>query len=272
MTFIRPAFCAVGLTFIGLSAAADGVDKMYNYLGEYVDEFEIMGDVYVPDEGEYAHFEMDHINARIYIPKDAAYVSIDANNPIIRDSVAFEGGWVSTASPDEEGYRPCADGPVYDHEYVARDVWGEIEYRYLYLDGAYDLYFQMRRSVCGGPMEDWVWNDPTRELPSEDVAMNTCGNESDLYLRAEGCTNVISNPSASLSNVSWAHWSRGYVLCGEVPVEQTIADFMASMRADPTVKWQEYWQRVSGYAGPMDGQLNYQLYGAMSRWANQGCR
>lgn len=259
---------AMALAIAG-PALADGVYKMYDYREGYVDELEIIGDV-VLDGETFALFEMKNMQMQFYVPQDAAYVMVEASNPIIANNQVFEGGWTSTAPPGEERWAPCSGDAVTDHNSQDRAVWGEMTWTYTALDN-YDLHFKLGLGHCDGEIEDWAWNDPSRELPSEEEAMEICGNERDNELRALGCSDVISNPTASASNVSWAHWSRAYVRCSSAPVEDLIADFMAAARTD-TLQWQEYWQRVSGYEGPMDGQVNYQLYGAASRWANQRCR
>lgn len=272
MKFLNKS-CATILMTSGLfasTALADGVDKMYDYRGGYIDELSIIGDVTFPDGETYALFEMAEMDMLFYIPQDAAYVMIDATNPIIANQQPFEGGWISTAAPGDDRWGACPGEPVYDHNDQPRYTYGDVIWTYTGLDN-YDLYFSLQLGHCEQNPEEWAYNDPSKELPPVDEAMETCGNERDNVLRALGCSNVISNPTASTADVSWALWSRAYVRCGDAPVEDIISDLMAAVRMDP-VEWKEYYQRVSGYEGPMDTSIDYNLYGAVSRFANGGCR
>ena len=265
-------FGTVTAAFAATAAIADGVYKMYDYREGYIDEFEIVGDVTGPDGNQYAMFEMRDMKMVFYIPPEAAYVTISHDNPIIANNIPYSGYWVSTAAPGEAQWDSCNNGSVPDHNGVPRPLWGDLVHVYTELSAdTYDLYFKLQIGSCGAIPEDWAFNDPSRELPSLDVAMETCGNEHDTTLRALGCSDVISNPLAPVADVSWALWSRAYVRCGDVPVSDTIADLTEAVRIHPS-DWHDYYKRVSGYDGPMDGTLNYQLYGAISRWANKGCR
>lgn len=266
----RTIVLGYGIACCAAAALADGVDKMYDYREGYIDELEIIGDIVFPGEGPYALFEMADMQMRFYVPPDAAYVQIDPSNPIISQQRPFEGGWVSTAAPGNERWADCPGAPVFDHEGQRRRVYGDLVWTYLGLEDG-DLFFKLQIGHCDGPVEDWAYNDPSKNMPTLTEATEICGNEDDLVLRALGCSDIISNPGATPQDLSWAYWSRAYVRCSDAPMPDIISDLMSAVRLD-TLEWQEYYQRVSGYRGPLDGQVNYQLHGAVERYANRKCR
>ena len=108
-------------------------------------------------------------------------------------------------------------------------------------------------------------------LVSLDDSRETCGNNSNMKLRARGCSDIISNPLADIKDVTWALWSRSYVLCGTVANNEIIADLMTAARLDPQ-DWQTYFKKVGGYTGKVGGKLNMELYEAINRYVKRGCR
>lgn len=267
----KPAAWAMAFGSLMVSTAfADGVDKMYDYREGYIDEIEIVGDATFPNGETFAVFEMFDMQMRFYVPQDAVYVMMTADNPVISQQIPFEGGWVSTAAPGQERWSNCPGAPISDHNGQMRGVYGDLVWTNTRLENN-DLYFSLQIGHCDDPVEDWAFNNPSKNASPIEEAKEICGNESDLYLRALGCSDIIANPDATPQDVSWAHWSRAYVRCGDAPQSDIVADLMSAVRLDP-LEWQDYYQRVSGYRGPMDGQMNYQLHGAVTRFAGKGCR
>jgi len=127
-------------------------------------------------------------------------------------------------------------------------------------------------NACPRVMNIEATKEDTKEsLPSMSASQETCGNNADLNQRSQGCSDLISNPLASTTDVTWALWSRAYVRCGNAPDNDVISDLMMAARLD-TKEWQEYFRGAGGYTGAIDGQMNVELYKAVSRYVKAGCR
>ena len=274
MNSLRGLFAALVASFCAASLVhADGINKMYDYRENVIDDFEIIGDVYSLDGRQWAMFEMKTMKMRFYLPPEGVYVTIDPNNPIIRNRTPFRGYWTSTAPRGQESWGACPDAPQADHEGRARWGYGEAVITNNYIENG-DLYFTLDIGHCDGPVESWAFNDPSRDQPSlNSVAhsMDVCGNESDLVERALGCSDVIAHPEAPLADVAWAHWSRAYVRCRTAPKRDIVADLMAAVRIDP-LDWQKYYRRIGEYHGPLDGRISHELYAAAEAFADRQCR
>jgi len=161
MSLNRMAVSALTLTtaLTATAASADGVEQLYQaWDNAYMGEMIIMGDVNLIDDGEMAWFEVPEQDMWIYIPTQAAYITLDANNPIIRDSWKFEGWWVSTLPPHLE-YGITCDYPAYDHTGTQRLSHGGIDITYTGIEDGYKLYFNMGLGTCYDPLQDWAYND-----------------------------------------------------------------------------------------------------------------
>ena len=295
-----PAFSHLRNSALGLSVAfsllaspsyADGQDNMFDYQGTYIDTFEIIDDVYWSFwGGEVARFQMAAMNMTFYIPQDVAYITIEASNPIIAEQIPYYGVWVSTAAPGQQRWADCPGEPMIDHLGVPRKVWGDVAYTWTALEG-YDLYFNLKLGFCGGEVSDWAFNDPKRNdgppvintnpnpapIPQPPVNpgalsadMDLCRSASDMDQRTEGCGRVARNPAASAEDISWAFWTLAVSQCSTAPLAQVREDLYNAISMDPMGS-QEYYRDIGEYNGPMDGQVNNQLYDAADRYSQNGC-
>ena len=250
-----------------MMAQADGVYKMYDYRGEYIDELEIVKDVVGTDGYEYAMHVMANMQMTFYIPPEVTYVEVSATNPIIANGTPYQGYWVSTAPQNEERWADCARGPIRDHEGVQRYVYGDLEYFYTGLDDD-GLWFDLQIGHCGDEIREWAFHNSLaiEEIrPTLSELMDACGNDPDVELRALACSEVIASPEAQPLDVSHALWTRAYVRCDRAPFEDVVSDLMAAARLD-TAEWQQYYYNTSGYTGPIDGRVNDQLLAAIEDW------
>ena len=274
MTKLRGVFAVFVASLIATGfARADGIDKMYDYRENFIDEFEIIGDVYSLDGQQWAMFEMKAMQMRFYLPPQGVYVQIDENNPIIRNRTPFRGYWTTTAPRGQERWGACPDSPQADHDGRARWEYGDAVITNNYLENG-DLYFSLEIGHCDDPVEAWAFNNPALDQPILNTvaqSMEICGNERDLVERALGCSDVIAHPEAPLADVAWAHWSRAYVRCSTAPKRDIVADLMAAVRIDP-LDWQKYYRRIGEYHGPLNGQISNELYAAAEAFADRQCR
>jgi hypothetical protein len=279
------------------AAHADGMDNMFDAQGTYIDTLEIIDDVYWSFwGGDVARFQMAAMDMTFYIPQDAAYITIDASNPIIAGKIPHYGVWVSTAGPGRERWPDCPGAPLLDHQGVPRPVWGDVTYTWTALEG-YDLYFNLKLGFCGGEVSDWAFNDPKRndgrpvidatpdpapdpglvpvpQPPANDADVSAdidlCRSAPDLDQRTEACGRVAVHPKASEKDASWAYWTRAVTQCSTAPLSQVREDLYAAITIDPSGS-QEYYRDIGEYNGPMDGQTNEQLYDAADRYSSNGC-
>ena len=259
--------------FAGNLAGADGIDRMYDYRENFIDEFEIIGDVYSLDGREWAMFEMKAMQMRFYLPPQGVYVSVDPNNPIIRNRTPFRGYWVTTAPRGQERWGACPDSPQADHDGRAAWEYGEAVITNNYIENG-DLYFSLEIGHCDDPVEFWAVNNPALDQPvgnSLEYYVETCGNEPDVVERALGCSDVIAHPDATLTQVAAAHWGRAYVRCNSAPKRDVVADLMSAIRIDP-LDWQQYYRRIGEYHGPLDGRITPELRAAAQAFADGDCR
>ena len=78
MNSLRGLFAALVASFCAASLVhADGINKMYDYRENVIDDFEIIGDVYSLDGRQWAMFEMKAMQMRFYLPPEGVYVTID---------------------------------------------------------------------------------------------------------------------------------------------------------------------------------------------------
>ncbi len=143
------AVIAVGLG--AGSAWADGSYTLYT-IGNSVKagEIHIQNDVQVDGE-TYSMWSVPQTKMLLYISPDAAYVTMDANSPVI--GKPFGGGWVSTKSTRELRGAKC-DEPVTDHAGVERPYWGTLTWTITSLSTTYD--FEIKLGTCGGPEKPWA--------------------------------------------------------------------------------------------------------------------
>jgi len=262
-------------------AAADGVYKMYNSDGTYIDEIEIIEDVTSASGEEFAVFEMADMHMRFYIDPDAAYVTMVEDNPVFTEQRPFYGYWVSTASPDVGEWPICGGARNIETGEQFR-VFGELVWRnYGIAPNGYGIAFSVDLGTCNDAPGPWAYSATALdflglggnggERQSVQALTEICGNENDLDRRARGCTDIISHPEATDADLGWAYWSRAYVRCGRADDQDIMADLMSMVALD-VVDSQEYFQRAGGYTGPIDGQVNNALYGAVERYVSGGCR
>ncbi len=281
MSFLRNLAVAVVLACAG-PAMADGVNPLYDMDGNYIGDVEIVGDVVDQTGTEYARLDVRSLRLTLYVDPDAVYVMLDPNNPIIRGQTPFSGFWIGW-DPDPSGqWRRCDYGVYPDHTGRDHQLYGDLTWTNLRYSDHEDLVFAVDLGFCGDQITSWATNyagaadtghgaagmDPW----DLDHVRDVCGNASDLQERAVGCSRVIAHPEATVDDVTWGLWSRAYVRCGQsVPDTEIVADLMTAVRLDPYT-WQEYFRNAGGYAGPLDGQISYELYEAVGRYVTGGCQ
>ena len=279
---LKSALTAAALTtaLAASTAQADGVYKIYDTNQSLIGEVILQEDVYLPNEGTVAMLTMEAENLVFYVPQDAIYITLDHNNPVIAHRQVFEGGWLTTDPNAARNWGSCSQ-PATDHQNIQRPVWGNLEWITTDLINGFPE-ISIRIGQCDNGVGDWATTNVALDFPpvrvaqqpkpvDEAIAMDHCGNNSDTVERALSCSDVIANPFANASNVSWAHWSRAYLRCGNAPERDVIADLVASARVD-TAQWQEYYARASDYTGPQDGQFSNDLYASIVHFVEKGCR
>ena len=164
-------FLAASLGIATLSVAvahADGIDPMFSIEGYYIDDLEIIGDVILPNGAEMVAFEMRNEHLKFFIVPEAAYVMIDANNPIIAQQTPFYGFWVSTQSVDI-GNRPVCDYHVYDEYGEFYLVHGSLVWTNTGLSKNYDLAFNIQLGTCAEREQPWAFSGAAIEMAAGGV-------------------------------------------------------------------------------------------------------
>jgi hypothetical protein len=279
----RAVATAVVLSLTG-PALADGVDPLYDQNGNYIGDVEIVGDVFNQSGVEFARLDIPSMRMTLYVDPEAVYVTLTQDNPIIQQQTPFYGYWIGW-DPDPSGLWSACDYDTYpDHTGRQYRLYGDLVWTNLSLSNNWDLEFAIDIGHCGGPVVPWVTNQqyqynapppPPNNPASYDpwdlnVLRDICGNDPDLTARAMGCTRIIAHPESSIDDVTSGYWTRAYVRCGSVPDPEIIADLMSAVWLDPYT-WQEYFRDVSGYRGPIDGQISYELVQSVNRYVVGGC-
>ncbi len=281
MTFIAHAarsFCLFVMA-LALPAAADGVYPLHDVSGAYLGDVEIYGDVIDQNGTPYAEFQMTSLGLVFYIPPEAAYVEMSQSNPILRGRTPFYGFWVGYRPEQSGPWQTCSRGVKVDPNGHRYGLWGDLRWtNSMTPDG--DLAFTVDLGRCGDQIRPWARHQPTpvaAPRPSYvprrlSVVQDVCGNASDLAMRADGCSEVIAHPEATLDDVSGAFWTRAYVRCGGLASDlEVMSDLMAAVRLD-TATWQQYYARIGFYSGPVDGRIGPALVAAVNSYVKDGCR
>lgn len=156
----------IGLSLFALSlmpAYADGVDEMFTADGSFIDELEIIGDVIMPSGEMLVAFEMREQHLKIYIHPDAAYVTIDPNNPILVQQTPFHGVWVSTQSPDV-GDWPICNWSMFDEFGEPHAVHGTVIWTNTGIGAnGYSLAFHIDLGTCDSRVSPWIYSRAAME-------------------------------------------------------------------------------------------------------------
>ncbi len=130
-------------------AQADGQYDMYTHEGERLGVLEIVRDI-SPD---FVLFKIDDLEMNLYVPPEAAYVTIDTRNPWIDTQARYQGSWVTT---DAVASNTCGGEEVDDHDGIPRKLWGDLVWTNTALDDDLNITFTIDLSACGGEMTPWV--------------------------------------------------------------------------------------------------------------------
>ena len=142
---IKGAACALTTFLLGATFAwADVSYRLYATNGGYaIDQITIQDDVNI-DGVTYSAWLVEGANMTLYVPTDAAYVTMDANSPVI--GKPFRGGWVSNRTASDLGDAVCSE-PVTDHNGTSRPLWGTLTWTITSLATSYD--FEIKLGECG---------------------------------------------------------------------------------------------------------------------------
>lgn len=146
-------FATAGLVLGTGLAQADGLYDLYT-IGdaERIGTIEIKDDVSIKD-GTYSSWWVAEEKIMIYIPIEAAYVTMDANSPAI--GKPFEGGWVAHGEPADLGSEACKKTQK-DHTGTERHAWGDLTWTITSLSDAYE--FEIHIGRCGKHVKPWAQN------------------------------------------------------------------------------------------------------------------
>jgi|GEM_PF-3103076 len=139
------------------AALADGQYAMYTPDGDSLGLLEIVGDV----SPELVLFTLADHGIQIYVPPEAAYVTIDTTNPWIDTTTQYKGWWVST---DDDYIKTC-DTEIADHDAVPRTLWGDVVWTNTALDDALNITFTIDVSVCDGDVMPWATTEQRAAAP-----------------------------------------------------------------------------------------------------------
>lgn len=151
--FLGIVLATAGLVLGTGLAGADGLYDLYT-IGdaERIGTIEIKDDVSIKG-GTYSSWWVAEENIMIYIPTDAAYVTVDANNPVI--GKRFEGGWVAHGERADFGSDACEETRK-DHTGTDRHAWGDLTWTITSLADVYE--FEIHMGLCEGDVEPWAQN------------------------------------------------------------------------------------------------------------------
>ena len=156
---LKPLITSIAAcAFLGFAAHADGVYPMFNDAGDYIDDIEIIGDVFLPSGEEMVALEMRGQNIKLYIPPDGIYVTLDLNNPLFKDNPPFYGYWFSTQSANVGNWPVCAG--TFKDEYDAENpVHGVAVWTNTGLTEDYDLGINVFFESCDPTKYIWLFNE-----------------------------------------------------------------------------------------------------------------
>lgn len=141
---------AVSVALSG-AAFADGQDKMYDLQGGYLGLLEIIGDVEDTRGVPYALLEMDDHGLMFYVDREAVYVTLTTDNPIITEQRSFDGFWVSNGTPDEALREDCPADFMRDHLGKEHKLYGNLSWTNTALEDG-NLIFRVDLGFCDGPV------------------------------------------------------------------------------------------------------------------------
>lgn len=147
---------ALGLLVVCASAGnADGVDPIFNSVGAFIDDIEIIGDVAMPSGQTYAVLEMTSEHMRFYVDPDAIYVMMDENNPIIAQQTPFYGFWFSTQTIDNTNWPACSS-EAFDEYGTPYQAYGTLNWTNTGIaDNGYELAFIIDLGTCDSTPQEW---------------------------------------------------------------------------------------------------------------------
>lgn len=152
-TIKRAVFATTALGLASSSAIADGLYKLYS-IGEAtpMGTIEIMDDVTV--EGtKFVTWWVPKYKMMLYIPPEAAYVTMEDNNPI--NGKPFKGGWFSHKSKEEVGSAACEESEK-DETGKERFLGGDLTWT-TYVDKN-NYTFEISLGSCDDPIKPWGQN------------------------------------------------------------------------------------------------------------------
>ena len=147
---------AVGLSIAGISTAiGDGIDPVFDYNNQLIDDIEIMRDVTMPDGRQYAVLEMKSEFMRFYVDPDAIYVMMEASNPILVNQTVFDGFWVSTETIDNAPWPRCRRA-AYDEYGTPYEAHGKLKWTNTGIAAnGYELLFYIDLGTCEDAPTPW---------------------------------------------------------------------------------------------------------------------
>lgn len=151
---VKRLFCATAMLVMGAGPAlADGVYDLYR-IGDAdpIGTIEIQDDVAIND-GTYSSWWVPAEKITIYIPTEAAYVTVDPNNPVI--GKRFEGGWIAHGARADFGSDACEETRK-DHTGTERHAWGDLTWTITSLSDVYE--FEIHLGLCEGEVKPWAQN------------------------------------------------------------------------------------------------------------------
>ena len=146
-------FSTAALALASSSAFADGLYDLYS-IGEAtpMGTIEIMEDV-TYDGDKYATWWVPKFQMMLYIPPEAAYVTMEDNSPL--NGKKFKGGWFSHKSKAEVGSAACEETEK-DENGKERFLGGDLTWT-TYVDKN-DYTFEISLGSCDDPVKPWGQN------------------------------------------------------------------------------------------------------------------
>ena len=148
------------LTTAALSCAivapvyADGAYTIFGYRGGDIGKLVLVDDVEDTRGVPWARLKMEKTKKMFYVDRDAVYVTLDPQNPVITEKRSFTGWWISYAKPGEGNWNDCPKDFMRDHKGKEHKLYGNAKWTNTSLQGG-DVSFKLEIGFCEEPIEEW---------------------------------------------------------------------------------------------------------------------
>ena len=149
---------AAALGVFATIASADGIDPLYDNVGTYIGDVEIIDDVVGTNGVTYARLDVPALSLSLYVDPDAIYVLLTRDNPIINDQIPFGGYWIGRRPARSGLWSACDFDSFPDETGTEFRSFGDLIWTNLRYSEEEGLIFAIDLGHCGDMPVRWVTN------------------------------------------------------------------------------------------------------------------